>query len=225
MKALYSFLGSLPFLFAVILLGTATPTVAMPQVILPRCDCNDISPDKERTERIYVCIDGDTCEAFITYRHHEPPPTEQDPCAPTFYINSRTCFKRICFTDSCPLPIGKEQKVMESVFYALNPLGGDINALAGAIPYCDPIPPRRPVQVYCWTVTMPRCVRWEGNCLVLCGDEECCTTSWRICINPVTGQPYAEENGVCPPPNQVCHPPCIQVVCEYNPTLVTDFCR
>ncbi len=223
MKALYSFLGSLPFLFAVILLGTATPPMAMPPAAPPSCGCGDLPPDTEQTKVTTVCIDGDTCEVAITYRHYAATPMEVDPCNGSLRINSRTCFKRICFPDSCPLPIGKEQKVMESVFYALNPLGGDINALAGSIPYCDHIPPIN--QVYCWTVTMPRCVRWEGNCLVLCGDEECCTTSWRICINPVTGQPYAEENGVCPPPNQVCHPPCIPVVCKYDPTLVTSFCR
>jgi len=227
MKPLYSFIGSLLFifLFSIILHGAATPAVAMPPEVLPSCDCGDLPPDTEQTKVTTVCIDGDTCEVAITYKHYAATPMEQDPCNPTLRINSRTCFKRICFLNNCPLPIGKEQKVMESVFYALNPLGGDINMLAGAIPYCDPPPPYN--QVYCWTVTMPRCVQWEDSCLVWCQDAECCTNSWRICIDPVTGLPYTEQLLVpgCPQPNQVCYAPCVTVECQYDPALVTNFCR
>jgi len=220
MKALYSFLGSLPFLFAVILLGTATPTVAMPQVILPSCDCGDLPPFTEQTKITTVCIDGDTCEVAITYRHYAATPMEVDPCNGSLRINSRTCFKKVCFLN-CPPPIGKEQKVMEGVFYALNPLGGDINFLAASIPYCDD-------DVYCWTVTMPRCVQWEDSCLVRCQDSECCTNSWVICIDRTTGEPdigLMDLPGLCDPPTQVCIQPCITIDCEFNPEVVDTYCR
>jgi len=219
MKPLYSFIGSLLFipLFSIILHGAAMPTVAMPPAGPPSCDCGDLPPDTEQTKVTTVCIDGDTCEVAITYRHYEATPMEVDPCNGSLRINSRTCFKKVCFVN-CPPPIGKEQKVMEGVFYALNPLGGDINMIAGAIPFCN--------DVYCWTVTMPRCVRWEDSCLVRCLDAECCTKSWRICIDTATGDPHTEDVGIaCHQPVQVCYPPCVTVECQYNPALVTSFCR
>ncbi|KXK35824.1 MAG: hypothetical protein UZ06_CHB003000293 [Chlorobi bacterium OLB6] len=223
MKDLYSFICSLPFLVLlfITLHGTTMPTVAMPPAAPPSCDCGDLPPFNEQTKITTVCIDGDTCEVAITYRHYAAVPMEEDPCNDHVYINSRTCFKRICFLNNCPLPIGKEQKVMEGVFYALNPLGGDINMLVGAIPYCDE-------DVYCWTVTMPRCLQWEDSCLVRCQDAECCSNSWRICINRSTGDPEVsptDQPGACDPPTQICIQPCITIDCEFNPKVIVTYCR
>lgn len=162
-----------------------------------------------------ICVDGVFFDVDIMYctRIFSPPMTVN--CNTTDPVDQHTTFLGVCGRNGAVLPTDN-QKVIDAVFCAMEPFGGNILGIRAMIPNCDVAP-----NFYCWEITMPRCVQRVGNCLLPCqgsSETKCCIKKWRMCIDPSTGNPVILDRSFnCWYTNEPCTEGCALVDCGRRP--------
>ncbi len=179
--------------------------------------CGCIAPSTPvTTVPTQICIDGFFFDVDITVCTQKLSPPKIVQCSSTEAVNEVTTFLEVCGRNGSVLP-ANNQKIIDAVFCAMDPFGGDILNMRSQIPNCDVYP-----NYYCWQITMPRCVQRNGNCLQPCGwfnDNHCCKKLWRMCVDPATGSPIVLDRTtpLCPTPTQQCAGLCQNVNCGRTP--------
>jgi len=207
------------FLLAMLVLAVLSPNSlvrAQAPASGAACDCSLYPGNTQKTIITTICIDSVMYDVEVYYCHRVYNPLVTLSCSSTSYVNASTSFDKICFINGSVLPVGKEAKIMQAVYYLLDPLGADINSVRPLIPYCDSYP-----NYYCWQVTMPRCVEVANNCLKNCaitGDDICCEDLWRLCVDRATGSvtKLRIDNGSCTHPTEECNR-CTTIPCGFVP--------
>jgi hypothetical protein len=179
--------------------------------------CGCISPSTPvSTVPAQICIDGVSFDVNISFCSliFSPPKIAQ--CSSIDAVNEATTFLEVCGRSGAVLP-SDNQKVIDAVFCAMDPFGGDILNMRSKIPKCNEYP-----NYYCWQITMPRCVQRNGNCVQPCAwfnDHHCCKKLWRMCTDPSTGNPIVLDRttALCPIPTQECEGSCQNVLCGQTP--------
>ncbi len=188
-----------------LLLGTPQLSAQCSGQDVPNCNCEALT-----AKDLTICIGGVDYDITVFSCEQMPNPNRiAHPCYfPT--VCTQPTQDRISWVKKICVPVGFPTGSIEALYNAIicetNLCENDYLGVSGSFPSCTTTPPDACAETYpyCHILALPKCVKWDGQCLVVC-DTDCdqyCYVWRQYCI----------DNS--PPPHGPACVMCAMAICE-----------